>query len=505
MERMGNEILCQPSKMVDNMLVYRRNVETPTPQEVRVAAYCRVSKNLFSQESSIELQMDSYRKRISEHPGWYLVGIYADRGSGTTVSGRMEFQKLIQDALDGKIDYILAKSVSRFARNTLDTLSYTRKLKDIGVGVYFEEQSLDTMGMFSEIFLTIHAAFAQEESHSLSENMKHGMRNRFALGIPKWSETYGYRRNEDEIWYVHKEEAKVVREIYRLYTEGYSISEIKTELDERRIQPPKGSRTISGDSVWWTHSIATILHSEKYIGDLEMQKSYTVDYMTRKRVQNTNADIPKYYRKSHHERIIDDETFMITQTILMMQSRHRSGGSQYPFYGFLQCPLCGENMVRLRLPTRKHETAWFCRDKCEPYVVKDKYLQDSVTRAYERLYGTALSRGIHYKLLLDYVDSITFVNKNNTVDWSTLQITWKNGKITEEVIRYEVPSDIPCITLEKQDEWVVINGEKVTKHRNVYECIERIRAFVRATEVIDGGAVPLVTTPDSKKIRDTRT
>lgn len=494
---MNRNITCEQSRMGRDLQVFYRASEAKS-SEIRVAAYCRVSTNLKVQESSLETQMESYRRRIAEHPGWTLVGIYADRGlTGTTAKGRVEFQRLMLDAAAGKVDYILAKSISRFARNTVDALSYTRKLREMGVGVYFEEQSLDTLSATSEIFLTIHAAFAQEESHSFSENMKRGMRNRFALGIPKWSETYGYRL-EKGTWMIQEEEASVVREIYRLYVEGWSLQKIGTELLHRGIKPPKGSKTEEGKSQWWEHSLATILHSEKYIGDVEMQKSYTVDCLTHRRVSNVNADIPKYYKKGHHARIISDETYAMAQTILAMKDRHR-GGMQYPFYSFLKCPFCGENMLRLSLPTRKFEPAWFCSEKCELYVVKDKYLHAAVMEAYQKTGRTAPGERVEYKFLYDNVDRITFAKKSGAVDWNTLLVTWKWGEITMGNISYAIPSDTPCTRLEYKDNWVVINGVPLTKRRHVGACVERVQQFIQETVIQDGGDVPIVLTPKSRK------
>ncbi len=431
-------------------------------------------------------------------PGWTLVGIYADKGlTGTTASGRVEFQRLIKDATEGKIDYIMAKSISRFARNTVDALSYTRKLKDMGVGVCFEEQNLDTLSATSEIFLTIHAAFAQEESHSFSENMKRGMRNRFALGIPKWSETYGYRQKEGE-WYIHEEEAAVVRGIYRLYVDGWSLPMIGEELERRGVKPPKGCKKEGGQDKWYEHSIATILHSEKYIGDVEMQKAYTIDCLSHRRVSNQNADIPKYYKEGHHDPIIDDETYALAQTILAMKDTHR-GGVQYPFYGFLKCPFCGENMLWLRLPTRNFEPAWFCREKCKLYAVKEKYIHKAVMKAYEKTGHKAPSDTVEYKFLYDNVDSITFSRKGDKINWNILVVKWKWGEQTTGLIAYDVPSDTPCTELEMQEDWVVINGVKSTKQPLAAKCIKRVWEFIEGTSIEEGGDIPIVLTPKSVK------
>lgn len=268
----------------------------------KVAAYCRVSTDKDIQQSSLELQMESYRDIISSHEDWELAEIYADEGkSGTATKSRKEFNRMIIDAQNGKIDYILAKSISRFARNTVDTLEYTRKLRDLGVGVFFEEQGLDTLSVTSEIFLTIHAAFAQEESHSISENMKHGLRNRVAMGIPKWSKTYGYR-SENGKFIIDLAQASVVRYIFCSAANGMSLTEIVSSLKEQGIKSPSGKKE------WFTHTVSMILRNERYIGDVQTQKTVTVDFLTHKRKIN-DGQVPNPYLSDDHEAIIDRETF----------------------------------------------------------------------------------------------------------------------------------------------------------------------------------------------------
>ena len=171
----------------------RKSIKLPEKKKLRVAAYCRVSKDIEVQESSLDTQMETYDRLISQHPDWELVEIYADKGrTGTSTKKRVAFQRMLQDAQDGKIDKILVKSISRFCRNTVDMLSTVRELRDLGVGVVFEKENLDTTSVESELLLTVYAAFAQEESLSISENMRGGIRQRFKLGIPKVSQVYGY-------------------------------------------------------------------------------------------------------------------------------------------------------------------------------------------------------------------------------------------------------------------------------------------------------------------------
>ena len=194
---------------------------TGTPNKtILVGAYCRVSTDLEMQKTSLETQMIAYEKIINDHPGWVLAGIYADKGlSGTSVNHRTEFQRMIADAKEGKLNYILVKSISRFSRNTVDLLQYVRDLKKIGVYVYFEKERIDTGKTDSEFMVSIFGAAAQEEIISLSNNMKVGRRMRFAQGKQQWTHIYGYRRG----WEIVPAEAEVIRKIYDMYLSGCSL------------------------------------------------------------------------------------------------------------------------------------------------------------------------------------------------------------------------------------------------------------------------------------------
>ena len=238
--------------------------EVLPPKPIVVAAYCRVSTDIEAQESSLKTQIESYRRIISEHPGWILGGIYADKGiSGTTVRRRTEFLRMIADAKAGKIQYIIAKSISRFSRNTLDTLEYVRQLKAVGVSVYFEKERIDTGSSSSELILTILAAAAQEEILSLSNNVKLGRRMRNAAGIVQWNDIYGYRHEAlprsvtrgstaallsgnlpqklcEAKWIVEEYEAGIVRRVFDQFCAGVPLSRICKDLNAEGVASPKG-------------------------------------------------------------------------------------------------------------------------------------------------------------------------------------------------------------------------------------------------------------------------
>ena len=235
----------------------------------RVAAYCRVSTDNEGQMSSLELQMAAFRTQIELRPDWELVDIYSDEGiSGTRVEKRPEFQRMIRDCEAGKIDYIITKSISRFARNTLECLQHIRYLQSLGVQLLFEKENIDTGTAFSEMLLTILAAFAQEESRSLSENAKWGIRKRFEAGIPKRTYIFGYTYDEQGNYVIVPEQAETVRYIFDLYETGrYSMHQIAQKL----MAEKRPSAYVNN---WDASHVHCILTNEKYVGDVLMQKRY---------------------------------------------------------------------------------------------------------------------------------------------------------------------------------------------------------------------------------------
>ena len=250
----------------------------------KVAAYCRVSTDLNEQKSSIELQIESYTKIIEEHPDWKLTKIYVDKGlSGTSVKQREQFNAMIKAAKSGRIDIIIAKSISRFARNTLDTLTYTRMLREAGVAVYFESEHIDNIS--NEFLLTIYAAFAQEESRSISENTKRGIRQHFALGKSRYAHLFGY-----DLGYKINEDARTVKRIFSEYLNGLSTNEIAELLNSENIPSPERK------GAWTGPQITKILKNERYMGDIMMQKYFSDDHLKHNRINNKDAIIDKYYK-----------------------------------------------------------------------------------------------------------------------------------------------------------------------------------------------------------------
>lgn len=274
-------------------------------RRIRVAAYCRVSTKQEEQINSYEVQKKHYTEKINANPEWQMVGIFADRGiTGTSVLKRDEFNKMIKLCKSKKIDMILVKSISRFARNTVDCLHYTRMLKTLGIDVYFEEQGIHSIKPNAEFYISIYGTIAQSESENISANVKWGKLQSAKEG--KVAFTYknflGYRKGADGNPEIDEEQAETVKIIYDRFLAGDSLKQIAVKLqNEKRLSP-------SGRNEWSTATIRSILSNEKYKGDAIINKTFTVDCLT-KEIRKNNGERPKYYVENNHPAIIDAETF----------------------------------------------------------------------------------------------------------------------------------------------------------------------------------------------------
>ena len=394
----------------------------------RVAAYCRVSTDKDAQLESLDNQMEAFRYRLAFHKDWELVNIYTDEGiTGTQVKNRTAFLRMISDCENGLIDYIITKSISRFARNTLDCINYVRHLQSIGVNVYFEKEGIDTGESASEMILTIMASFAQEESRSISENIKWGKRKRFEEGKEAKVPIYGYYHTKDEGYIVNREEAKIVNEIFLRYAHGETRRSITDDLNARCIKPAVSER--------WNHwQIDKMLKNERYIGDAVLQKSYTENHLTHKIIRNS-GELPKFYVKDAHEAIIDRHLFEQVQKILSMKNV-KKGNISYPYGEMLRCPYCGSILVHGSLNDfscenkRIHNGGWGCYGKggCRNYLVIQDYLDNAVIKAYAKEYGQKMKSVEFYWL----DDSVERINAGE----SSVSIVWRNGEKTEEKMEF---------------------------------------------------------------------
>jgi len=304
----------------------------------RVAGYARVSTDSDEQFSSYEAQIDYYTKYIKSRDDWEFVSVYTDEGiSATNTKHRDGFNQMIQDALDGQIDLIVTKSVSRFARNTVDSLVTVRKLKEKGIEVFFEKEGIYTFDSKGELLITIMSSLAQEESRSISENITWGQRKRFSDGkvnMP-YKHFLGYEKGEDGLPRIVAKEAVVVRLINKLYLEGKTPSGICKLLESANIPTPGGKQK------WSQSTVGSILRNEKYKGDALLQKTFTVDFLSKKKKDN-EGEVPQYYVENSHPAIIEPFEFDMVQAEI---ARRKAIGSYYSgnsvFSSKLVCGDCG--------------------------------------------------------------------------------------------------------------------------------------------------------------------
>ena len=335
----------------------------------RVAAYCRVSTDSEDQLQSYRSQVRYYTDLINGNSDWTMAGIYADESiTGTQVDKRVNFQRLINDCMNGNIDMIITKSISRFARNTLDTLKYVRKLKEMNVAVFFEEENINTLTMDGELLLVILSSVAQQEVENISANVKKGLKMKMQRGeLVGFQGCLGYDYDPmDKSISVNKEEAEIIRYIFKRYLEGAGGSVICRELENLGYKTPRGK------SKWSATTVLGIIKNEKYKGDILMGKTFTVDPISKRRLDNFGEE-DKFYIKEHHEAIISAEDFDKAQEIRLKRARNRNTVSskngkrekysrKYAFSSLLECGFCGANLSRRtwHSKTEYNKIIWQC-------------------------------------------------------------------------------------------------------------------------------------------------
>lgn len=364
-------------------------------KQLRVAAYCRVSTEQEEQQNSYNVQIAYYTDLINRKKEWTLAGIFADEGiSGTQAKKRPEFLKMIRMCKKQKIDLVITKSISRFARNTVDCLEYVRQLKDLGIGVLFEKENINTLTMTSEFMIALYGSFAQAESESISQNVSWGKQKAFAEGKVsfQYKHLLGYRRGADGKPEIVPEEAETVRMIYELFLDGYSLTDIAKRLTllERK--------TAHGKTEWHREIISSILRNEKYVGDALLQKTFRVDCISKK-VRKNNGERPMYLVTNHHEPIIDRDTYNRVQQELARRTSKRKISdktlteqgkytSKYALSELLICGKCGTPYRRTTWAARgKKQVVWRCISRLEHGT---KYCTDSPTMKEEKLHKAIL-------------------------------------------------------------------------------------------------------------------
>ena len=367
-------------------------------RQLRVAAYCRVSTDDEEQLTSYEAQKNYYTDKIMTNKEWTMAGLFADEGiTGTSARKRPEFLRMIRQCKQGKIDIVLTKSISRFARNTVDCLNYVRALKELGIAVIFEKENMNTLEVDSEILITMLGAFAQSESESISANVRWGIRQAMKEGKAtiQYKYLYGYRKGDDGKPKIILEQAEVVRKIYDLFLSGIPVRGIQEYLNASAVP------NINGEPKWARSAIDSILTNEKYCGDVLLQKTY-IDDCINKKVKKNTGQLPMYLVQNHHEGIISRETFDAAQAELARRSAGKSPSkknaptgrsrysSKYALSDRLYCGECGTRYQRCTWRNRdgSKRIVWRCVSRVD---YGNKYCHNSPTLDEEPLHRAILA------------------------------------------------------------------------------------------------------------------
>ena len=360
-------------------IIHKKPIATPMPKARRVAGYSRISCGKDAMLHSLSAQVSYYSQLIQSTPGWVYAGVYADEALTGTKQERPEFQRLLQDCRAGKIDLVLTKSVSRFARNTITTLETVRKLRALGVDVFFEEQNVHTLSAEGEFLLTLLASYAQEESFSVSENCKWRIRNDFKEGRPTSVRLLGYQF-KDGVFVIVPEEADLVRQIFADYLGGSGLLAIRKKL--------------LGEGIGFSQTgLKKLLSNEKYAGDLLLQKTYIADHLSKKKVKNT-GQLPMYHVENAHEAIISRADFDAVQAEMARRSArhqpHPQAPQLYDLSGKIRCGTCGGGYRRKHAAagSKYEKIVWICktfntlgREHCAAQQIPDDILRAKLAEA----------------------------------------------------------------------------------------------------------------------------
>lgn len=356
-------------------------------KKLKVASYCRVSSEEELQLGSLENQIIHYTNYIRANPDWQYAGVYSDKGkSGTDMSKRIGFNRMIRNAMNGEIDMIICKSISRFARNVLDTLDIVRQLTEKGIYVVFEKEKLSTKDMTSTLLIKILATFAEEESRSTSENIEWALGKRFERGDVMAGQLFGYEVNKDKEWVIIEKEAMIVREAYALFLTGNKMTEIARHFIRMRYKKR------SGEIDWVNSNIRSMLTNEKYDGDVLSRKTCTLNFRTHKTVVNQGFK-PKYYIEDHHEGIVSKADYEKVQEIIQNNKSefNRQEYARSAFTSRVLCPYCGKNFHRFDKNVEK--TTWRCSSNlksellCKASPIDEDQIEKLLKEGFEKRYN----------------------------------------------------------------------------------------------------------------------
>ena len=469
-----------------NVIVIPAKVETPQEQEkkrhLRVAAYCRVSTDSEEQLSSYENQLAYYTEKIMKEPGWTMAGVFADEGvTGTSTCKRKEFLRMIRQCRQGKIDMILAKSVSRFARNTVDTLNFTRELRGLGIPVIFEEQNIDTLSIDSELYLVIYAGFAQSESESMSKNITWAYRKRFEDGkvLMQYKSMLGYRKGADGEPEIVPEEAKIVTRIFDMFLSGQTVRAISEQLRSEKINIPGKNFSFSHVMVY------NILQNEKYCGDSILQKTITVDCISKTRRDNM-GEAPMYYVQNSHPAIISRETYHMTQAEIARRKTLAPASekkavtvagkySKYALSEVLVCGECGSRYRRVTWTSGGKRVVWRCSNRLEN---GKKYCKMSLTVKEESLHA-AIVRAINK---FNSQDHAAYLALMKATIGEALGIQAETAEIDELKRRIDALNQKMVSIIQK----AARDGEDIEEHESEFkEMAESIALFKQRISVLE--------------------
>ncbi|HFI0735645.1 TPA: recombinase family protein [Streptococcus suis] len=461
----------------------------------RVAAYCRVSSDSEDQKNSYDSQVKHYKEYISQRLDWQLAGIYADEGiSGTQVGKRQDFQRLIEDCKNGEIDYIVTKAIARFARNTLDTLKYVRMLKDLQIGVYFEEENIDTLTMDGELLLTILSSVAQQEVENTTAHVKKGLKMKMQRGeLIGYQGCLGYDYDsETKVISINEEGAKIVRYIFERYLEGIGGKVIARELQEQGYKSPRGH------DKWNDTTVLGIIKNEKYKGDVLMGKTYTVDPISKRRLTNLGEE-DRYYIRGNHEPIISPEDFDKAQeirlrragnkkTVANVNGKRERYSKMYAFSSMLECGFCGSLLSRRSWHCRSdyRKVVWHCvtsikRGKkfCQHSKgLEELAIQGAFIEAYRQLYSANSDTIDDFLMLVQSELSDDTLRKelskiqkslNNLHRQENQLVTMKlENQVSDEVYQakyYKISKEIERLSEEKVNVETTLKSENDVKKR----------------------------------------
>ena len=448
--------------------------------KLRVAAYCRVSTDDEEQLTSYEAQIGYYTDKIQGNPEWDLVEVFADEGtSGVMTKKRDEFNRMIDMCREGKIDRILTKSLSRFARNLVDSIKFIRELKSLGVSVYFEKENIDTGEMTSEMMVALYSLFAQAESESHSNNLKLGKRFGYKLGrVPMMYNNFlGYRKGADDKPEIIPEEAEIIKLIFRKFLDGMSYGGIIKYLKEQGIKTKKGKDD------WSRSVIMNILTNEKYKGDVLVQKTYVVDLFTKKSARNT-GELPMYYIKNHHIPIIEPSVFDMVQVEIARRNSLKSTSdknismkskfsSKYALTGLVVCGDCGAKYRRVTWARNgKKKVVWRCISRIDygtKYCAKSPTIEEEkIHNAVVTAMNSMLDNSEKIKALIhgSIAEILTAPDTEKQIMELTSDIKMKNAEIVD-IIRAGV---------ENREDRAVISERCKEKHDEVNKLQEMLNA-----------------------------